>query len=126
MKSLRLSRISGIRVGVRDLERARAFFRDCVGLEEAFANEQIVRFKTGDASLLIEPVEADDPEAEDLVGRYTGITFAEGNAQAAYEALASRGVEFLGPPERMAWGGIFAHFRDPDGNVFTIVEYPKA
>jgi predicted enzyme related to lactoylglutathione lyase len=29
--------------------------------------------------------------------------------------------DFLAPPERMPWGGVRAHFRDPDGNVVTLM-----
>jgi predicted enzyme related to lactoylglutathione lyase len=27
----------------------------------------------------------------------------------------------LAPPEKQPWGGIVAHFRDPDGNVITLL-----
>jgi uncharacterized glyoxalase superfamily protein PhnB len=43
------------------------------------------------------------------------------DVELAYRCLRDRGVEFPGPPERQAWGGLLAHFRDPDGNVITLV-----
>jgi len=36
-------------------------------------------------------------------------------------ALAGRGVDFIGPPEKQPWGGVLAHLRDPDGNVLTLL-----
>jgi len=38
-----------------------------------------------------------------------------------YRALVARGVEFVGPQEPQAWGGVLAHLRDPDGNVLTLL-----
>lgn len=43
----------------------------------------------------------------------------------ADQTLLARGVEFLAPPQRMPWGGVLAHFRDPDGNVLTLVGAPR-
>ena len=35
------------------------------------------------------------------------------------------GDDFDGFPEAQEWGGALAFFYDPDGNVLTLVEYPK-
>ena len=43
----------------------------------------------------------------------------------ADQTLLARGVEFLAPPQRMPWGGVLANFRDPDGNVLTLVGAPR-
>ena len=40
---------------------------------------------------------------------------------AKHAELSAKGVDFLAPPERMPWGGVLAHFRDPEGNVLTLV-----
>ncbi len=39
----------------------------------------------------------------------------------SYAELRARGVEFLAPPEQQPWGGVLAHFRDPDPNVLTLL-----
>lgn len=41
------------------------------------------------------------------------------------DLLASRGVDVVGWPETQPWGGTLAHIADPDGNVLTLVEYPR-
>ena len=41
-----------------------------------------------------------------------------------YKELAKRGVEFDSPPTKQPWGGVLAHFRDPDGNVITLLGKP--
>ena len=36
-----------------------------------------------------------------------------------YEALSTKGVEFLERPKKMSWG-TYARFKDPDGNEFLL------
>jgi len=38
-----------------------------------------------------------------------------------YADLSAEGVTFDSAPERQPWGGASAHFRDPDGNVPTLL-----
>jgi predicted enzyme related to lactoylglutathione lyase len=74
------------------------------------------------AQLAIErlaPESGDNANA--LVGRFLGVSLAVADIQATYEQLFARGVDFLAPPEPMPWGGVLAHFRDPDGNVLSLV-----
>ncbi|MDH3643838.1 MAG: hypothetical protein OES38_17160 [Gammaproteobacteria bacterium] len=33
----------------------------------------------------------------------------------------AKGVEFVEPPERQPWGGVLAHFKDPEQNIMTLV-----
>ncbi len=49
------------------------------------------------------------------------MIFGVPNCRAAYEALRSRGAEFLTPPVEYDWE-IRAFFRDPDGHLFEISE----
>jgi predicted enzyme related to lactoylglutathione lyase len=48
------------------------------------------------------------------------------DVEATWERLRARGVEFVARPELMPWGGVLAHFRDPDGNVLTLVGPPRS
>ena len=59
-------------------------------------------------------------EDEAFSPRFVAVSLQVEDVQAVYEELVAKGVEFLGPPERMGWGGTLAHFRDPDGNVLTL------
>lgn len=56
-----------------------------------------------------------------LVGRFTGVSFDTDDIERAYRRLFALGVPFQGPPEKQDWGGSLAHFRDPDGNLLTLV-----
>ena len=50
----------------------------------------------------------------------TGITFVTDDILADYERMRTKGVRFLGPPEKMEWGEWLAQVEDPDGNVFDL------
>lgn len=51
--------------------------------------------------------------------RRPSVVFHCTDAEQTYRELASRGVEFPQPPQRMPWG-VFAQFADPDGNEFLL------
>ena len=53
------------------------------------------------------------------------MSLAVADVEATYARLRARGVAFEARPERMPWGGVLAHFRDPDGNVLTLVSGPR-
>jgi len=42
--------------------------------------------------------------------------------QSTYEVLRAKGLPFLGPPEKLSWGGTLAHFKDPAGNTLTLLQ----
>jgi predicted enzyme related to lactoylglutathione lyase len=122
--ALRVDRIASIRVFVFDLGAARKFYEVTLGLAGRTDGEDYSTFTLGDVRLIIEPVEPTSEYAL-LVGRFTGFSFEVADVNAAYEDLKGRGVAFLDPPETQPWGGILAHFEDPDENVLTIVQEPK-
>ena len=83
-----------------------------------------MQFDTRAAQLVLEPLTQDDDEPA-RIGLYTGVMFDAPDVHAVYAAMTARGVEFLGPPATMFWGAVFAHFKDPDGNMFTACQYPQ-
>ena len=117
-----------VRVFVRDLEQAQRFYEERLGMTVKFKQPgaSVTTYDAGSAVLVVEEVEETDEEGLSYVGRFTGITFGTGSCQGAYAELAARGVEFVEAPEKQYWGGVMAHFCDPSGNVFTILESPGA
>lgn len=81
-------------------------------------------FDTGQAKLIVEYVDPGDPEAAGLVARFTAFSFTVTNMEATLNDLRKLGIEWLGIAERQTWGGLLSHFKDPDGNILTLVEYP--
>lgn len=116
--------IEAVRLFSRSTEKAYAFYAETLGLTPSLTDKDLAIFETGQAKLIVELCEAQDPEANSLIGRFAGLSFTVSDIAASVATLASRGVSFDGPPERQDWGGILAHFRDPDGNILTLVQYP--
>jgi serine phosphatase RsbU (regulator of sigma subunit)/catechol 2,3-dioxygenase-like lactoylglutathione lyase family enzyme len=104
-----------------------------------------------DGSAVISLV-APDPESREyaLIGRPTGVVLITENVLAKFEEWRRRGVQFTyrprlrrfsyenpprvtpeaanastAPQEQPVWGGIFARFRDLDGNVFSLVGFDE-
>jgi catechol 2,3-dioxygenase-like lactoylglutathione lyase family enzyme len=118
-----------VRIFVRDFERAVRFYTETLGMKLSHRSDELgwAQLTTGGAELALERDrgEGEDGHDEDLVGRFVGISLAVENIMETYETLRARGVEFLRPPAKMPWGGVLAHFRDPDGNVLTLVGAPR-
>ena len=115
-------RLYGVRVFVRDLDQARRFYRDTLGLKVRWElNPAAIGFDLG-ADLIVEAVPGDAP-ADDLalVGRFVGCSIAVDDIDATFADLSAKGVEFTHQPERQPWGGVLAHFKDPSGNVLTLL-----
>ena len=121
-----------VRVFVTDWERAIRFYTETLGIPAAFRCDEMgwAQLDTGEASLALERTDpSGEPpyrgiEDEDLVGRFVGVSLTVEDIGKTYQELSERGVEFLGEPERMPWGGVLAHFKDPDGNVLTLLGQP--
>jgi catechol 2,3-dioxygenase-like lactoylglutathione lyase family enzyme len=115
---------------VSDLERSRAFYTDVVGAElyrEYGGTSAVFRF-LGNWLLLVtggEPTEDKPtvtfvaPENPDRVDHQMIIGVPD--CRAAYEALLSRGAEFLTPPVDRGWE-VRCFFRDPDGHLIELSE----
>lgn len=99
------------------------FYRDIVGLPLSFLDQEVgwAQFDLGAASLGLERCDPAGPEVRELVGRFVGVSIEVGDIHTTYDALVAKGVEFIGPPEGQPWGGILAHFKDPDGNIITLL-----
>jgi catechol 2,3-dioxygenase-like lactoylglutathione lyase family enzyme len=118
-------KIGFVRVFVTDFDRSLDFYRRTLGMELDYTDGvHWAQFKSGvDVSLAIERCSPDRTEqGSKLVGRFVGVTLMVDDLARQYQLLTERDVEFTGAPEKQAWGGTLAHFRDPDGNVLTLLE----
>ena len=118
-----LRSVAAVRIFVDDLQRAQSFYRDVLELDEAGSGPGYAAFRVGQIPVIVEAVEPDNEERDELVGRLVAVSFNVADIAQAYAELRSRGVAFLGPPERQDWGGTLAFARDPDANVLTLVEF---
>jgi catechol 2,3-dioxygenase-like lactoylglutathione lyase family enzyme len=115
---------------LRVFDRALRFYIGTLGLNATVAYEGWAQFDTGACQLAIERVDPEEDEAvveslpglgQSLVGRFVGASLRVIDIDATYRDLLAKGVEFVEPPERMPWGGVLAHFKDPDGNILTLL-----
>ncbi len=112
----------GVRVFVDDFVLARRFYGDTLGLAEAWSmdNAKAVGFRVGPAQLIVE--EAGPGHAHQMdVARFVGVSLQVADITAAHETLKAKGVDFLQAPKTEPWGASLAHFRDPAGNILTLL-----
>lgn len=106
-----------IAIFVHDIERAKRFYRDDLGLPLTKEGSFGAEFLDGETHLGVHP--AVHPDAKALVGRHTGITFHVPELLEFCEQLHERGVHFLAEPTQQTWG-IMAMIADPDGNILAL------
>jgi len=108
---------------VTDLQKAKIFYADLLGLPLAGESQMMMEFFPGsDTTLGIALALQDDARA--LVGRYTGISLNVKGIDKLCDRLKGDGATFIEPLEESPWGKM-AVVADPDGNQFALVEMPK-
>ena len=116
-------------IAVRDMEEARRFYADVLG----------VRVEDGDMGMLVLRLGGDRPvllypKADHEPATYTVLNFPVDDVEKAVEGLAERGVVFEryeGTETETDVKGIFrgggpliAWFTDPSGNVLSVIQSP--
>lgn len=116
-------KLYAVRIFSFNWEASLEFYRDVVQFPVVFADADMgwAQFELGSAHLGLERCNPDDEESSELVGRFVGASIEVKDVQERYQDLVARGIEFLAPPAQQPWGGTLAHFRDPDGNVLTLL-----
>jgi catechol 2,3-dioxygenase-like lactoylglutathione lyase family enzyme len=112
---------------VADLQRAKSFYQDTLGLAVHFEDDSSVAFNldpvllillTSDSArdLLTPDAIASPPRA----GTGSQLVSFVDDVDAVYAELSAKGVEFVREPIDRDWGLRTAHFKDPDGNIWEI------
>jgi catechol 2,3-dioxygenase-like lactoylglutathione lyase family enzyme len=112
-------------IAVRDLDRAKAFYRDTLGFPLQDANSEVLSFKAGPGKMFVYRSEfggtnkatsamfpAKDVAAEAAALKAKGVTFEH------YDNLEGLTLErdvYVGGGMSVAW------FKDPDGNILSII-----
>jgi predicted enzyme related to lactoylglutathione lyase len=106
---------------VRDLDRARAFYRDTLGLTLMFEAGTMLFFDIGGQRLMVGLAEKPDQ----AVGGSTYIYFDAPDLPELMAALKARGVEMIGNTETLQRTEThelkLQFFRDPDGNQLGLM-----
>jgi catechol 2,3-dioxygenase-like lactoylglutathione lyase family enzyme len=122
-----LKRVDVVVLFVTDLERAKAFYQDALGLTVMFEDDAAAAFQLDNMQLhLLSIAGAQDlltneaVAAQPSAGAGSQLVAFVDDVDAAYADLTAKGVEFIRQPEDRFWGMRTAHFRDPDGHVWEI------
>jgi len=124
--------ISIITLGVHDLNKSAAFYRDGLGLPTTFKpGEGIAFFQLKGTWLALYPHEAlaEDAALPPERARFGGVTLAHNvpNREEADALLAqalAAGATLLKPAAETFWGGYSGYFADPDGHPWEIAWNP--
>lgn len=123
--------ISFVTLGVRDLARARAFYRALGWQESAGSQEAVAFFQAGSVAFALFGREAlaDDANVAPEGSGFAAFTLAHNVASEAAvdatlaEAVAA-GARLVRRGERAPWGGYRGYFADPDGFLWEICFNP--
>jgi catechol 2,3-dioxygenase-like lactoylglutathione lyase family enzyme len=112
---------------VDDLDRAREFYGETLGLEVTATGDQFLTLHVaGDRDIFVYPKPDHEPAS------FTILNFPVDDVEATVDALAERGVSFeryegteLETDEKGVFRGdgpLIAWFRDPAGNVLSVLD----
>ena len=115
-------------VAVKNLETARKFYEQTLGLTKIMENEQVLAFKSGKSSLFVYRSEYAG------TNKATAVTWVADEVEDIVKTLKGRGVSFehYDLPNMTRHGDLnvagtmkAAWFKDPDGNIFSLVTPPN-
>jgi catechol 2,3-dioxygenase-like lactoylglutathione lyase family enzyme len=115
-------------VAVKDLETAKKFYEGTLGFNKTMENEEVLAFNSGKSTLFV--------YRSGFAGtnKATAVTFVTEEVEELVRTLKGRGVNFehYDLPEMTRRGDIHeagpmktAWFKDPDGNIFSLVTPPN-
>ena len=114
------TRLAQVAVTVRDLERAKAFYGEILGLPHLFdAPPGLAFYQCGDTRLMLSQPEGPETAGNSIL--YYGVE----DVDSAYSAMLARGVAFEEAPRRIAEvDGKPIHLaicRDSEGNLLGLI-----
>ncbi|UQX01812.1 VOC family protein [Streptomyces sp. RerS4] len=110
---------------VDDLDEARRFYGDTLGLRVSDDNGMLALHLAGDTTVLVYPKDNHEPAS------FTILNFPVDDVERAVDALTAAGVRMERYPEfeaddkgivRVEDGPTIAWFKDPAGNVLSVLE----
>ncbi|WP_035601327.1 VOC family protein [Haloferula sp. BvORR071] len=127
-------RITLLTLGVRDLDRAVAFYRNGLGWPTSYKpGDGVAFFSTAGTRLALyglEPLCEDiSPDTRPAKGGFGGITIAH-NVRTKEEVAAvlteaeRAGGQIVKPAQDAFWGGHSGYFTDPDGHHWEVAWNP--
>jgi catechol 2,3-dioxygenase-like lactoylglutathione lyase family enzyme len=116
-------------VAVKNLDSARTFYEQTLGLKKVMENEEVLAFKSGTSTLFVYRSQYAG------TNKATAVTWVTDEVEVLVNTLKGRGVRFehYDLPKMTRQGDLHvagamkaAWFKDPDGNIFSLVTPPNA
>ena len=128
-----IKRIDAVVLFVEDLERAKGFYRDKLGLKLKSEDQGFAEFELENTTIgLLDRKTAQDLVTKEAVsgkaatgGRFQVAAYVD-DVHALYRTLKERGVRFLKEPTDQPWGQRTANFVDSEGNLWEISQWIQA
>jgi catechol 2,3-dioxygenase-like lactoylglutathione lyase family enzyme len=115
-------------IAVKSLESARKFYEQTLGLTKIMENEEVLAFKSGRSTLFVYRSQYAG------TNKATAVTWVADEVEDIVNTLKGRGVSFehYDLPNMTRQGDLHvagtmkaAWFKDPDGNIFSLVTPPN-
>lgn len=126
-------KISFVTLGVRDLKRSLAFYRDGLGFPTHNYKEgdDSIFFALEGSWLSLYPRDklAEDAGVPETGSGFSGVTLAHNvpskeAADAVFAQAVAAGAKPVKKPQDVFWGGYSGYFADPDGNLWEVACNP--
>jgi catechol 2,3-dioxygenase-like lactoylglutathione lyase family enzyme len=123
-----ISEVGAIILFVADLARSKTFYRDELGLEVQFEDDESVGFKINGLAFIVLQVDRahvqlqGEPTATPRAGATAFLTSFTDDVDALHADLVERGIDFFQDPTDQPWGVRTAYFKDPDGHVWELAQ----
>ena len=118
-------------LGVKDLNRSKAWYIEKFGWKPFKDEDGIVFFEMNGFILSLYPVSelAEDIGIPDDGSGFRSFTLAilkksEADVNALFEELENKGVKIVKAPQKVFWGGYSGYVADPDNNYWEIAYNP--
>lgn len=115
--TFKLETIGVIMLGVTDMDRSAAFYRDRLGLDVMVVEPNLAFAKAGPITLGLSKGLA---AIANPVAGAVEIVFSVPDVEAAYQALMQKGVTFTREPRQVTASEWATNFTDPDGHHLSI------
>ena len=114
--------VVGLTLRTGNLERMFQFYHDVLRLPLHSRHDDFIAFELGDIRFNIGLHGQVEGSSKDpfRVMPHLGVD----DIHAEHRRLLEAGVEFIRPPEQEHWGGWIATFKDPDGNILQMLQFP--
>ncbi len=124
-------RITLITLGVADLERSIAFYRDGLCLPQSEGPDGIAFFETAGTRLSLYPRQAlaEDAQVAAEGSGFRGFALAHNvrspeDVDLTLKEAVAAGATLVKPGQKVFWGGYSGYFQDPDGFLWEVAWNP--